>query len=49
VGLNRSAYIRRRVRALRTNKLSGGEDDYEDKGGLLQSFAHGSSLQLREK
>ena len=40
VRLNRAAYISRRVRALGTNELSGGEDDDEGNSGLLQSSAH---------
>src|SRR5690349_656258 len=43
--LNRAACIRRRVRALGTNELSGGQDDDEDQSSLLQSFAHSSTSQ----
>jgi len=44
VRLNGAAWINGRVRARGTNELSGGEDDGKNQCGLLQSFAHGSSL-----
>ena len=40
--LNHAAYISRRVCALGTNELSGGEDDDEQNGGPFQSSAHGN-------
>jgi hypothetical protein len=41
--LQRAAGVNRRVRARGANELSGGEDEDEDNGGLLQSSAHDSS------
>jgi len=40
VRLNCVAFVSRRVRAVGTKELSGGEDDDEDDGSVLESSAH---------
>jgi hypothetical protein len=49
VRINRAAYVGRRVRPIGTNELSGGEDDDEDNGSLLQSLGHWLLLTVARK